>query len=121
MAKISVSEQMTEIFETYTKEVRDSIKTESAKAARDTAAKLRATSARKTGEYAPGWRSKRIGESGSVTYNATAPGLTHLLERGHVVKNGKGIVGRANGDHKIEEAEQWGADQYETRLLRRLQ
>ena len=121
MSRVSISEQMSEIFDAYTKDVRDAIRTESAKAARDTATKLRATSARKTGEYANGWRSKRISDSGSVTYNATAPGLTHLLERGHVVKNWKGIVGRANGDHKIAEAEQWGADQYETRLLRRLQ
>jgi len=112
---------MTEILDGYVEEIRDAIQTETSKAAKDTAQRLRSTSARKTGEYREGWRSKRTTQSGAVTYNAKMPGLTHLLEKGHLIVNKKGTFGRVPGDHKIADAEQWGADEFERRLLRRIQ
>ena len=121
MAKTeSVTAQMTEILNDYSKEVKDvsrkSVKTTS----KDTAQRLRDTSAKKTGEYAQGWGAKRIDEDTYVTYNRTMPGLTHLLEKGHVIVNKKGQFGRVPGDHKIKEAEEWGASELEMRITRGL-
>lgn len=47
------------------------------------------------GKYAKGWTSKvteqRLGAE-AVIYNKTVPGLAHLLEHGHVTRNGTGRV-----------------------------
>lgn len=66
------------------------------KVGRETAAELRATSPKKTGEYASGWRMRtenKVGQGATVrVYNARKPQLTHLLENGHE-KRGGGFVG----------------------------
>ena len=54
---------------------------------------LRQASPKKTGEYAKGWTSRIEGDrvhTVAVIYNSTKPGLAHLLEHGHVTKNGTG-------------------------------
>lgn len=38
--------------------------------------------------YKKGWRTKKIGTS-YITYNKTDYQLTHLLEHGHITRNGK--------------------------------
>ena len=52
-----------------------------------------------TGRYARGWHSKveteRLGAEG-VIYNATVPGLPHLLEFGHAKRGGGRVSGRAH-------------------------
>ncbi len=59
------------------------------------------------GEYKKGWavRTKRLkyGFEG-VIYNKAKPGLTHLLNNGHDIKNQYGYWGHKNGDHHIEKA-----------------
>ena len=61
---------------------------------------IRAASPRRTGHYAKGWRVKETAfPNGDVTetvYNAAAPGLTHLLEDGHVTVNGRRVAGKAH-------------------------
>lgn len=46
----------------------------------------------KKAQYATGWRANvendRIGHAKAVIYNASKPQLTHLLEHGHVTRNG---------------------------------
>ena len=53
------------------------------------------------GEYRNGWKIKtvrvRSGFEG-VVYNAAKPGLTHLLENSHIVKNQFGEYERTNPD-----------------------
>lgn len=51
----------------------------------------------KTGEYAKGWRAKRLEKRVVAVYNAKQPGLTHLLENGHMIVNEKGSYGRTSG------------------------
>lgn len=50
-----------------------------------------------TGKYAKGWTSKvekdRLGAHG-VIYNKNAPGLPHLLEKGHAIRGGGRVAGR---------------------------
>lgn len=52
-----------------------------------------------SGKYARGWRGKterkRMGAEG-VIYNATTPGLPHLLEHGHAKRNGGRVSGRSH-------------------------
>lgn len=65
------------------------------KIAQQGAKTLRSVSPRKSGDYAGGWtykvEKKRLGAEG-VIYNKDRPGLAHLLEFGHVTRNGTGRV-----------------------------
>lgn len=72
--------------------------------------------------YAKGWRVKYI-RTGSnkfvfTIYNKTKPGLTHLLEKGHIIVQGKG--GRAKAYPHIAKVEQWCNSEFEKRIKRRL-
>jgi hypothetical protein len=120
MGSVSLYDQMKNILDDVSEDVSDAVRVETNNAAKNTAKRLQNTSAKKTGEYARGWKSKRIDESTSVTYNATMPGLTHLLENGHVIRNKKGEYGRTSGDHKIADAETVGIQEYEDSVLRRI-
>lgn len=70
-----------------------------------------------SGEYASGWKSKI--ETGRVTtqgiiYNATEPGLAHLLEHGHLSKNGtQRVFGRVAGREHIAPVEAEIAEEFE--------
>lgn len=59
------------------------------------------------GDYKKGWaiRTKRLkfGFEG-VIYNKTFPGLTHLLNNGHIKANQFGQYGRKEGDNHITKA-----------------
>ena len=61
---------------------------------------IRAASPYRTGRYSKGWRVKETASpNGDVTetvYNASAPGLTHLLEDGHATVNGGRVAGKAH-------------------------
>ena len=83
--------------------------TEEAKKAADEAAKksiikardeLNATSPRRTGKYARGWKTRKA-EKFYEAYNSTRPQITHLLNNGHAKQDG----GRVPGDHHIDTAE----------------
>lgn len=108
----SVSVQLGEILQEYNDKVDADIEKAALKASKHTASTLRSNSPKKTGDYASGWRSKKVGDKESVVYNAKMPGLTHLLENGHVVVNAKGQVGRANGIKHIEPAAEEGAEKF---------
>lgn len=73
-----------------------------------------------TGEYASGWTVKKKGGrgkiSGFVVYNRTKPGLTHILEKGHVIRNKVGSYGRTMGIPHIAPAEKWA----QVEIMRRL-
>lgn len=60
-------------------------------AAKAGAKALRAASPKKTGEYAKGWKARiergRL-ETTATLYNSGYPGLAHLLEYGHLLRNG---------------------------------
>lgn len=70
---------------------------------------LRSTSPKgKSGKYARGWqyelKTSRVGGGSLTIYNAR-PGLTHLLENGHAVRNGTGrTFGSVPGEEHIAPA-----------------
>ena len=116
----SIAVQMQRILDDYGKEVKNASRTASQKVARNTAKKLRNVSPKKTGDYAGGWASKQLDADTFVVYNRKAPGLTHLLEKGHVIRNKKGTYGRAPAHVHIapvaQEAEQEFIDMIEREL-----
>ena len=72
-----------------------------------------------SGEYAKGWSSKvvngRLKIEGAI-YNKSKPGLPHLLEYGHALKNGGRMPGRVH----IAPVEQQVIELYEKEVLSKL-
>lgn len=75
----------------------------------------------KKGHYSDGWGISVIFKSGTkfeiVIHNKKKPGLTHLLENGHQLRQG----GRASAILHIKEVEEWCNREYELRVKERLQ
>jgi hypothetical protein len=93
-------------------------------AAQFTVRQLKATSPRKSGKYASGWTSKKegSGKSGGYTVYNRKPGLTHLLEKGHVVANQHGRTGRrTSGQKHIQPAEQAGIEHFEREVVSKME
>lgn len=97
--------------------------------AKETAQRIRTDASVKrglhrTGEYASGWTLKKKGGRGKiggyVVYNRSKPGLTHLLEKGHVIKNAKGTYGRTAGIPHIKPAESWSQQEIMRKLSQKL-
>lgn len=78
----------------YGEEAEEAVEEVAKKVAKDAKKELKATSPRGDGagmHYADGWQYRveksRVGTNMTV-YNSKKPGLTHLLENGHVTRNG---------------------------------
>ena len=93
---------MAEILKEFERNTDVAIEEAANRIGKKTSADLRSKSPAKTGDYASGWRVKKLSDKGVTVYNSKMPGLTHLLENGHVVVNAKGKVGRANPIKHIE-------------------
>ena len=91
----SVEEQMNKILNEFQHDVDVDVEKETKSSARGTSKELKNVSPKDKGEYASGWTFKQIDKKTAVAYNRKQPGLTHLLERGHVIRNKKGEYGRA--------------------------
>ena len=104
----SVTDQLAEILDGYDKEVREAVEKDIEKVAKDTAKKLKQTSPKESGEYAKNWAVKNDRRSKTtIVYNkAPTYRLTHLLEKGHVIRNQYGTWGRTNAEPHIAPAEQ---------------
>lgn len=76
-----------------------------------------------TGKYASGWTSQmetgRMSAQGTI-YNGTVPGLPHLLEHGHALRNGGRAAGFVAGRPHIAEVEQKLIEEFETKVMSKL-
>lgn len=106
MSNKSVTAQMQEILKEVGSAAEDALQEGLEKAPKGMVKTLKSTSPKLTGDYAKGWRVLKVDKHLRVVHNATMPGLTHLLEKGHVIKNATGSYGRANAQKHIEPAEQ---------------
>ena len=96
--------------------------------ARESVQKLKAESPRQdrnTGhKYSKGWTyelDKGRLKTGAVIYGKKGTyNLAHLLEFGHVLKNGGRTIGNAQARVHIAPVEQWAIKQFEQRLEREL-
>ena len=106
----SIEEDITKILEDYIEDVEKIATRDIKRVASETARELKNSSPKKSGRYASGWSVKT--EKGAmdsahvIVYNRTKPGLTHLLEHGHLVRNKFGTYGRARAIPHISIAEQ---------------
>lgn len=112
--------EVMQILDDYAEEVREVVRKDIQSVARATAKELRNTSPRSEGggEYANGWTTTQQG-NGWVVYNKTRPRLTHLLEKGHVVKptpKNPGKKTRVEGIPHIADAEQAAAKELVKRV-----
>lgn len=98
-----------EILEEYTDEIARGTKECVQKVARAGVKALKAGSPKRTGEYAKGWSSNI--KNGRLNAKATIynkkPGLPHLLEYGHVQRDGTGRdLGQTKGKAHIKPVEE---------------
>ena len=120
MASKELTVQLDAILSEYSKETEEAAAAAIKAVAKLTVQKLKSTSPRKTGQYASGWRSKKAGKLTVTVYNAKAPGLTHLLEEGHVIRNKKGTYGRTRPIPHIKPVEEWANGELVKEIERRL-
>lgn len=108
MVKINdLSKEIARALQIYTAEVTEGLEQAKEKAAKNAVKKLKRRSPRKTGEYAKGWRARKVG-SAWVVHNATNYQLTHLLEHGHAKRGG----GRVSGIPHIRPTEEEAIKEY---------
>lgn len=117
----SVAEQLTRILDDYGDEVKNVARKDAKKAGRETAKELKNVSPKDTGEYASGWAAKQVDEDTVTVYNRKMPGLAHLLEKGHLIRNKKGTYGRAPAHPHIADVEAEQVEQFVSNVERDLQ
>ena len=119
----SVTEQLTRILDEYGDEVKEVARKDAKKAGRETSADLRNVSAGMfgSGDYSSGWAYKQVDEDTVTVYNRKMPGLAHLLEKGHVIRNKKGEYGRAPAHPHIADVEAKQIDQFVQNVVNDLQ
>ena len=123
----SVGKQMEKILDDYSQEVRRATTNAIDDVAKEAVQKLKNTSpkqAKHRRKYAEGWALKREKTSTGVpevtVYNKTNYQLTHLLENGHIISNGRGEYGRTRPIKHIGPVNEWACDELPKEIEREL-
>ena len=101
----------------YSTDIQESIAEIAQKVAKNGANTLKNTSPKRTGKYSKGWRVKTTkgkGQIECVVYNGTNWQLTHLLEKPHLLRNGRLSTPKVH----IYPVEQKCIKEYETEVER---
>ena len=89
---IDLGKMVQSIIAEYGAEVERTLARSIPEVANRTVSELKRTSPKETGDYARGWTAEAtkstLGRQTVVIYNANKPTLTHLLENGHVLRQG---------------------------------
>lgn len=107
--------KVSELLSEYSQDIQDAITKECEVVAKNGANKLKQTSPKRTGTYSKGWRvktSKGNGYVSSIVHNATNYQLTHLLEKPHLLRNGRLSTPKVH----ISPVEETCIKEYETRV-----
>lgn len=125
--KIDLSKDIGKIVDEYRHEVVETTNEAQKVVAQECVQKLKNTSPRRAGggkHYANGWKSSRKTEAGGISkttiYNKSKPQLTHLLEKGHIIKNAYGEYGRVEGIEHIAPVDEYAADKLPEEIERKL-
>lgn len=122
---INITDQLEKIMDEYTKEVKRATNNSIDIVAKESVAKLKNTSPKKSGSYARGWGLVRERGPGGINTvivrNKTDYQLTHLLEYGHVIVNAKGEFGRAPAHPHIAPVESWAIDELPKEIKKELE
>ena len=124
----SFAVQLDKILDDYSVQAKRAINNSMDVVAKEAVKKLKNSSPKRAGhgEYARGWGVKRSrgrnGINDVLVYNRTHGQLTHLLENGHDVYNGKGgPFGRAPAIKHIAPVEQWANSELPAEVERELE
>ncbi|MBQ9691547.1 MAG: HK97 gp10 family phage protein [Clostridia bacterium] len=116
--------QMERLLDEYSERVQNVTNVAIQRVGRESVKMLRNSSPHKTGDYSRGWRLKTLRSRGPVVdvvvHNATDYQLTHLLENGHIVRNAKGVFGRAPAHPHIKPVETWANSELPEEIEREL-
>lgn len=119
MSKVAItglSDAMTDILSDYGVTVNGKIKTSVDEVSKNCVKELKATSPKRTGNYAKGWTRKKEVDSSNksayVVHNSKHYRLTHLLEKGHAKRGG----GRTKPRVHIAPAEEKAISEIEKRI-----
>ena len=86
-----------EYLEAYTKEITNEVRDAAIRVGEEAAGELKASGPKKTGKYAKFWKIKVVEGEGTINvtvHNSKYYRLTHLLENGHVNRDGSRTRGR---------------------------
>lgn len=122
----TIDEQLYKVLNEYMDELGDEAKIAFRQTGKDTSQELKQTSKslfhhKAQKHYADGWTYKVSGAKLDLIvriYNRTKPGLTHLLENGHMILIRGRNYGRSNAVKHIEPAEQKATRELLERLSR---
>ena len=128
MATANLAAELNLMLNEYVQDVQDAVDEAAKEAAELTANQLRASSPKRArgkgkGRYARGWKVKKRSDGvlvSYVVYNGTNPGLTHVLEKGHVARNQFGTFGRVRAIPHIGPAAEAGIQRFELATKARL-
>ena len=113
---INLEEELGRILDEYMDDVEETASKVINQVAREAAQKLKDASPKKTGKYASGWTVKKGKKLNAVVYNATRPGLTHLLEESHPIRNQYGSWGRSTAQPHIAPVREWAEEEVVKRI-----
>ena len=89
----NISDEIMNQLQYYVADVRDKVEIAIDESAKDLKKGIEQDAPRKRPSYAKGWRIKKTPKK-SIVHNKTDYQLTHLLEHGHVLKNGDRFQGK---------------------------
>lgn len=119
MASKPLEIQLRTLLDSYDAEVQKVVDDTAKQIVKEGVNKLKSSSPKKTGEYAGGWKSRKEG-NGYVIYNAKKPGLTHLLENGHITRNQYGTWKRTPAHPHIKAVETWVNDEFTNQVEKKI-
>ena len=120
-----VSAQVADILEEYENELKEDVDAVFKQTSKETAKMVSDASPynpngkNPKGHYKSGWKVKKTNErdiNSYTVYQANKPQLTHLLENGWVMRNGK----RHEGDPHISKGEEWAESVIVSRIEAKL-
>ena len=114
---------LTKILEDFADKESETLFQDISKAGKRAKREVVARSTKRTGDYSKGWaiRTVKTPKSIAVTiYNKTDYRLTHLLEKGHIIRNKYGTFGRAPAHPHIKQAQDEATNYLMTELMKDL-
>lgn len=124
MEGLNVTLSLEKILGEYIEEVDETVQVVFMQVAKEARQQLKETSPKgdhSGNHYADGWTIQNDRKTKTIhVYNKTKPGLTHLLENGHAVKNQYGSYKRYKGKKHIAPVEEWANAEAERRVMEEL-